>query len=653
MRQFLMMAALFMAAPLVAQTQPGNLALDALLFTVGGEAVSAGEFLYVYNKNKDISREIDPKSADEYMELYVNFKRKVMAAEALGRDTLPQFEREYNNYYRQLIKPYLTDRTSDDQLIEEAHGRMTEDVRASHIMVLLDENALPKDTAKAYKSIMQIKTLLDKGASFEELARTRSGDTYSAKSGGDLGWFTVFDMIYEFESAVYGAKEGDLVGPVRSSFGYHMILVTGRRPAHYQMEASHIFIPVKEGDDEGLAKNQIDEIHQKLEGGEPFEAMARIHSKDITSSGKGGKLKAFGLNEMLPEFEAAAFALEVDGAYTSPVRTSMGWHIIRRDAMHDIPSLERAYSQLKYKVGRDDRSKMSQSIYLARLARTYDLQKDAKAIDQVVQAIYKGRKTKRMKKEIFSFAQHPEISSERYTFTQRDFAEIVKGGDLSEAAIYKNLENVINSKLLHEAEVRLPYENAQFRYLAKEYREGILVFDLMRDMVWDHASDSVHLHDYFTAHQAKYQWNDRVMGYILRFDSKTKARRALRLLGDNVPVSKVQEMLLKKDPLALQADEIGIELGRGELNDKEQYFMSNLPSERISPILRNGDRQYVLVVVEQRVPPGPKALEDCRGQAIADFQHARELEWMTELEEVYPLELNQEMWNILKEEHLD
>ena len=647
MRHFVVIAALFVAAPWVAQAQPGTPILNQTLFIVGEEEISAAEFLYVFNKNKDISREIDPKTPEEYLELYVNFKRKVLAAEALGRDTLTQFEREYNNYYRQLVKPYLSDRTSDEQLIQEAHTRMGEDVRASHIMVELSEDALPKDTVKAYKSILQIKTLLEKGASFDQTAEARSADTYSAKMGGDLGWFTVFDMIYEFESAVYQAEVGQLVGPVRSSFGYHMILVTGRRPAHYQMEASHIFIPIKENEDAQLAKDQIDNIYQKIEDGEPFDAMARIHSKDVTSASKGGKLKAFGLNDMLPAFEEAAFALEADGDISRPVRSSMGWHIIRRDAMHEIPSLERAYSQLKYKVGRDDRSKMSQSIYLARLARTYDLQKDAKAIDQIVQAIYKGKRTKRMNKVMFSFAQHPEVSSERYTFTQKDFAEMVMSDNMSEAAIYKGLENVINSKLLHEAEVRLPYENSQFRFLANEYREGILVFDMMRDVVWDHASDSVHLHEYFTAHQDDYRWNDRVMGYILRFDSRSKARRALRLLGDDVPVAKVQEMLLKKDPLALQADEIGIELGRGELSERESFFMMNMTDNRISPLHRNADGQYVLIVVEERVPSGPKALEDCRGQVIADFQQARELEWLEELKQAYPMDLDQGMWKAI------
>ncbi|NBW94557.1 MAG: hypothetical protein EBR20_09435, partial [Bacteroidetes bacterium] len=80
--------------------------------------------MYVYGKNKDIGNQIDPKTPEEYLGLYIAFKRKVAEAEALGRDTLAAFLTEYNTYYRQLLKPYLTDKTVDEGIVKEAYARM-------------------------------------------------------------------------------------------------------------------------------------------------------------------------------------------------------------------------------------------------------------------------------------------------------------------------------------------------------------------------------------------------------------------------------------------------------------------------------------------------------------------------------------------------
>ena len=204
------------------------------LFRVGTKTVSMAEFQYVYGKNKDIGANIDPKTESEYLDLYVQFKRKVAAAEAMGRDTMPSFVNEYNGYYKQLLKPYLTDKNVDERLVQEAYERMQWYMRASHIMVDCAENALPSDTLRAYKQIMGIKDRLDRGEPFTQLAAL-STDTYSAERGGDLGWFTVFGMVYTFESAVYTAPEGQVVGPIRTQFGYHLIRVTGKRPARHTM----------------------------------------------------------------------------------------------------------------------------------------------------------------------------------------------------------------------------------------------------------------------------------------------------------------------------------------------------------------------------------------------------------------------------------
>ena len=324
------------------------------LFRVGTKTVSMAEFQYVYGKNKDIGANIDPKTESEYLDLYVQFKRKVAAAEAMGRDTMPSFVNEYNGYYKQLLKPYLTDKNVDERLVQEAYERMQWDMRASHIMVDCAENALPSDTLRAYKQIMGIKDRLDRGEPFTQLAAL-STDTYSAERGGDLGWFTVFGMVYPFESAVYTAPEGQVVGPIRTQFGYHLIRVTGKRPARHTMQAAHILILDTESEPNPDAKQQIDEVYAKIQAGEPFAAAAMKYSEDPTTAKQGGRLAPFGINQMLSEFEDAAFSLTDDGTYSAPFKTKLGWHIVQRVGRNQLPGRQEAERQLAQKIRRDER----------------------------------------------------------------------------------------------------------------------------------------------------------------------------------------------------------------------------------------------------------------------------------------------------------
>ena len=142
-----------------------------VLFTVDGrQQVSAEEFKAVFNKNRDIGDQIDPKTPDEYLALYIDFKLKVLQAMDLGMDQRESFVMEFDGYRDQLARPYLTDQASEEDLVKEAYDRMKYDVNAGHIMVAL-ESENTTDTLEAWKKIQQVAKELNSGEeSFEVLA---------------------------------------------------------------------------------------------------------------------------------------------------------------------------------------------------------------------------------------------------------------------------------------------------------------------------------------------------------------------------------------------------------------------------------------------------------------------------------------------------
>ncbi len=369
---------------------------------------------------RTLAIKLTPRLPRNTLGLYIAFKRKVAEAEALGRDTLAAFLTEYNTYYRQLLKPYLTDKTVDEGIVKEAYARMATDVRAAHIMLDLPENALPEDTAKVYKQILAIRDRLNRGESFETIARQQSSDSYSAVNGGDLGYFNVFNMVYPFENACYNAEVGQVVGPVRAvrlppdqgagqasralphdgctyfAFGY------GRppQPGGRQKDSG----PLQEFASWGR--------FQRLGA----QALA---SQDQSSLQRGGQLPPFGLNQMLPEFEDAAFALAADGDFSSPLGPN--W-----DGTSSSACLARTFLPLSACRAscRARFAAMSAPTLRCRLSWRHfrhvgNVSIDESAVNQVLKALEKGKSTAKLTKPVVTYSS---IQSGSGVITQTEFA---------------------------------------------------------------------------------------------------------------------------------------------------------------------------------------------------------------------------------------
>ena len=621
------------------------------LFSVGDKDVSTDEFLYVYGKNKDIGNQIDPKTAEEYLDLYVRFKRKVLQSESEGRDTLNSFKMEFNNYYRQLLKPYLTDKEIDKKIIAEAHERLKSDIRVSHLMLDLPKDPSPSDTLKIFNKITDLKNRIIKGENFEELARSISSDTYSARNGGDLGYFTAFNMVYPFENAAYNAQLGELVGPIRTNYGYHILKVTDKRKSRYKMSAAHILILDSEEIPKEDAQIRINEIYDRLVSGESFKMLARKYSEDKSSISRGGEFPAFGLNQMLPEFEDAVYSLSKDGDFSKPFKSELGWHIVKRIKKYDVPELEKMEAEITGKIRRDERSSISRKSFILRLRERYQLEIFNASFEAIIKGLKKGKKLSRYKKPVFSYQG---LSDKKYV-TQQDFAkafqdQAIRSPEISE---YSVLKSIIENTLMKEAELRLPNENKEFKYLAQEYREGILVFDLTREKVWDAASkDSMKIKDFFQKNLSNYQWKERRTGAIYNTSSSRVFKRAEGLLKKGVPAEKVLRLLNAKDPLALSIKEFSdLEISKKSSSLDEERFLSIMDSDLKSGLATiSDDLGYSIIQVIKMKPPGPKNLSDCRGQVIADLQDSLEADWDDELMRKYPLVMNSSEWDRIKSE---
>ena len=348
---------------------------DPVLLRVGDEAITLSEFKEIYSRNNDDTNRADPEHVEEYLELYIDYRLKVKEAKSQGLDTLPGFRRELNGYRDQLAREFMAEHEVTDQLVREAWERSLYDIRASHILLRLPEDASPEDTLEVYTRIMDSYSEIRDGADFSELAGEVSEDPSArdteaavnqpARRGnaGDLGFFTVFDMIYPFESAAYNTPPGEVSKPVRTDFGYHLVKVTDRLPAMGEARVAHIMLmapPDMEEEEVAEKEQQIFDIYRQLQEGADFPQMAAEVSEDRQTSENGGEMAPFISSRMVPEFIEAIHHLDEAGEITPPVRSDFGWHIIKLIDRSPHPSFEEAEEEIRARIARNDRSRILQ-----------------------------------------------------------------------------------------------------------------------------------------------------------------------------------------------------------------------------------------------------------------------------------------------------
>ncbi|MBL0340498.1 MAG: peptidylprolyl isomerase [Bacteroidetes bacterium] len=469
---------------------------NPVLMTIAGTPVTKSEFEKVYRKNNNKEGAYDMKDVREYLELYINYKLKVKEAEEEKLDTSQTFINELKGYRKQLAQPYMTDKEVSDGLIKEAYDRLQKDVRASHILINVAQDALPKDSMMAYNRALKIRELILKGADFETMARDSSNDPSAKENGGDLGYFTGMQMVYPFESAAYTTKIGQISMPVRTKFGYHIIKVIDMRDAQGEVKVAHIMVKSPANSPDSIAKQaqmKIDEIYTKLKSGEKFEDLATKFSDDKGSAKNGGALPPFGTGRMVPEFEKVAFALKNDGDYSQPIKTSYGWHIIKRLEKKPIPSFEDKKSELKNQVAKDSRAEVSKNSMIARIKSEYKFKEVPKNKDLFVNALDTSILNGEWSPEMVKGMNKPLFTLGTLTFTQEDFAKYInnhqakKQNTTSKQVGYNLYTQFVDETCLNYEESQLENKYPEFKALMQEYRDGILLFDLTDKKVWSKA----------------------------------------------------------------------------------------------------------------------------------------------------------------------
>jgi peptidyl-prolyl cis-trans isomerase SurA len=328
-----------------------------------------------------------------------------------------------------------------------------------------------------------------------------------------------------------------------------------------------------------------------------------------------------------------------------PFLTNYGYHIVKRLEWNDIQPFESMKKEIQNKVNRDDRAKLTQNYFVDKLKKEYNFKdKSAKSIKWfetnvdtnyfIGQWDYKSLTTNDL---MFELAGKP--------YTQQQFAIFLQmnknSAKRTEPKIfvdqqYKNWQKEV---VLEYENSRLEEKHPEFKALMQEYHDGILLYEIMTDKVWNKAStDTSGLNRFYEANKNKYKWNDRIDAVVFECASKDIADKTYKIISKNDTISpkKVMEKLNIESELNLR-----FKINKFEVESTPYLATQKLVKGANKPFEYDG-KIYVVKVVEF-LPARHKEIGEAKGAITSDYQNKLEKDWLNELSIKYQVKINNDV----------
>lgn len=501
-----------------------------ILVKIGDKNITTEEFLNAYSKNNNLNTASESDLRD-YLDLFINFRMKVMEGEEMQLDTSRQFKMELQSYQKQSAQQYLVDKEVTEELVNEAISRAKLYIRASHILINCPEKATGKDTVAAYNKALAIRNdILTGKITFAEAA-VASSDDPSARdmvnpqngrlhygNKGDLGYFTVFDLIYPFENAAYSTAIGQISMPVRTRFGYHLVYVTDRIEAIQEITIAQIFVSdtlAHLGQRSAETVKKLENIQAALANGGSFEEAVKLYSDDRVTD-NGGIQEPFAPNRREGDFVKAVLSL-MPGQVSEPIASQNGWHIVKLIETKPVVLDDDALYTLRSRISRDDRSHKSKDSFIAKLKKEYNYNEAGRK--KAMQFFLKNMPETFFQMKDVKLREAPGIEKLKpmctyadQKITAEEFAKYFdrfKGMRLTKNEfpnfLDERFEVFVQEKMTRFERDRLEEKYPEFKDLVQEFHDGMVLYEINTAKIWAQATkDSLFLVSFYEANKEKY-----------------------------------------------------------------------------------------------------------------------------------------------------
>lgn len=673
-----------------AQTQD-----DPVIFEINGKKIFKSEFM------KEFLRSVgkDPKAAPtactyekrqaltEYVDLFVNFRTKLEDAYMRGFDTNVTLVKELKGYRDELAAPYLIDSASMLRILQEAYDRNHYTMHAAHILVKVKKNATPDDTLKAYKKAMEYYNRVMSGEDFllvateanEERAKQEGfapDDPRRRADNGDLGNFTVFDMVYPFENAVYSLQPGEVSKPVRSQYGYHVVKLLDKTPFFGKCTFQHIWCAANTNP--AYAEVRCREAYGQLMEGASFTTVCRNYSDDNGTVNNGGLLTDMSIRQLPPEYIVVLSGLK-PGEISQPFQTSYGWHILLLNNRDSIPAFEDMVPNYKQRLTRDPRNKEPRKSFIEQCKKRYNF------IDYTQMYLKPSKKGKKQERVYLASLDEcvaaftPEVWNLQWVYadsmitdlrplfvvgekeyTAVDFLKYVEAHQHAERPqdmrmfTERRYDEFIDEMVFAYADSQLEIENPEFGELIQEYRNGLMIFAYNDEMIWSKSfRDTLGLQAFYRVasqthsidneEDAPYFWNERALITLVTVDDSA-----------SIAPEKMIKLLEKCDKKGWDSiqfyNKVAAAVKNGGTFRIEEQIVERDHQTLLKPSWwRKGiycnpqPKGYQIVKVVKTIDPCLKSVKEARGYYINDYQNELDKQLIEQLRKQYHVVIHQDV----------
>lgn len=619
---------------------------DPVLMTINKVPVRLSEFEYLYNKNN--SQQLQPQTLDEYVDMFVNYKLKVAAAVAAGMDTTASFRNEFEGYAAELAQARMVDSTVYDSLLHEAYDHARELRYVSHIMLPPSDGSTSNEAAMAHAD--SIRNAILSGTTTFEDAAAASIDRASATRGGRMGWVLPGRFPWPFEKASYDTPLGGISPVINSGFGLHIIRVDEIKPNPGEVEAEHILKLThgKTPEEAEHARVAIDSIYNVVtQPGVDFEDVARRESEDPGSAKQGGKLGWFSSGMMVAPFDSASFAMQV-GEISRPVATAYGYHIIHKTGARPVASFEDMRQSLEQQINGDERGQLPAQRRLDALVQQYKGQVSDDGLAKVRQIIEECGRYDSTAIEALKASTIPvyTVADKKYTIASvMPAMPVTASMEVDDAmTMLRNTTNrVMRDKVAEIYRKDLVNIDPDYRNIYNEYRDGILLYNISNQEVWERAAkDTTGLEKYFAEHRADYTWKaPKFKGYII-FATNDSVQTEVKAFTDSLDAAgatftreALVKMIDKRFGRDAKVERVLAAKGDNAITD---YLAFDGPKPENQKMRWQSYYAYRGRIIDQ-----PEDAFDVRGQVTTDYQALLEKEWVKKLHKRFPVKINRKV----------
>ncbi|MGL4630635.1 MAG: peptidylprolyl isomerase [Leadbetterella sp.] len=495
---------------------------------------------------------LDTLSATKAIESFVNRKRWIAEAEHRGYDTVQSFKEEYDTYKKIHLAELNFDKNEINRLAEEAYQFYQKEINCSTIYLPISPYASAADTLALYKKMLDLRAYALKNKNFGILAREWSKDFKTKEKQGNLGWMSVFNLIYPLEKVAFNTPVDSISRPIRTKLGYYLIKTNGVRKNSGRVSVKQIYkyLPndISARDYERAFKS-LDSLRKKIKTDSDFNYGVQKYSDDKASKNSNGAMPIFGIgNRMEQVFEEAAFKLDINEVST-PVKTSSGLSVMK--LIEKLPPMSKTTFMDSYKreFVSNSRAEHLKSIRINKIKTQYNFIQYKEILDAASSYADERLETRNWTIKggdfntfiLFSIGKRKVTVNElyKYILERQSFEK------WPSTYKYKEIYGLFYDNFLQKTLIEVD-ENEMLKFqkenlsLLDKTREDLLIGRLKEDVVIRAAMDTAAIHRYFDENSNLFMHREssQIIRAIFNDDQVYKKFTEIRDKGEPYPLKK-------------------------------------------------------------------------------------------------------------------